>query len=188
MKHITIEQLSRLAETQDVEFKNSLNLRKEGMRALNAMVNADPARGTVLFGVAPDGAVVGVDPATVDRAQQTLAQHIREKFDPHLNVTIETLDCDGKTLVEVRATRPRSVPYHEYDGRAFIREGSTSRQLNLQEKATLTRQRDRAQHGGPWQCDSCGAWVGILTQLVMTSEGPRKTYQCSCGREFWPAS
>jgi predicted HTH transcriptional regulator len=187
MKKISSDVLTRLVETQEIEFKKSLNLRKEGMKALDGMVNTDGGSGTVVFGVAPDGTVAGVDPKALDRSQQTLAQHIRGKFDPTLSCDIEVLDCEGKRLIAVRGTRPGDVPLHEYDGRAYIREGSTTRQLTLREKSTLRKRRDRGSHPGPWQCDRCGTWVGTLSAVAITDEGPKKVYDCGCGGEFWPA-
>ena len=183
-----IARIIRGPEVQRVEFKTSLSERKEGMRALCGMLNSDVGQGIVLFGVAPDGSVCGVEPGNLDTAQRTLSRDIRQKFGPPITPIIEVLSEGGGKVIAVRATRPRSVPYYEYDGRAFIRIGSETRVLSLAEKDVLRSRRDRDSHTGPWKCDRCGSWAMALSGIEITDDGPRKTYRCSCGGEFWPAT
>ncbi len=174
-------------ESQSFEWKRSLSLQREGLESLCGMINADGAYGSVLFGKAPDGQIIGVEPGNLDRAQQSISQTTRNKFEPAVQCTYEVLERDGLSVMVVSAMRNRTVPYHEFDGRAFIREGTVTRQLNLAEKQALQRQRNRDLHGGPWKCDGCGLFVGTLSAIVITDQGPRKTYSCRCGGEFWPA-
>jgi len=82
----------------------------------------------------------------------------------------------------------RNIPYHEYDGRAWIREGSANRLLSLSEEEMLVRKRNRDKDQEPWKCDQCGTLVGVLHMLEISSEGMKKTYKCGCGGEFWPAT
>ena len=140
-KKINQEDLSRIPENQRVEFKTSLSNKKDAMKALNAMVNTDHAVGTVVFGVAPDGIAVGLD-GDIDQNQRSVAQLIQTKFDPEIRISIELLDCEGKILISVCAHRSEDVAYHEYDGRAFIREGSINRQLTRKQKDELVRRRE----------------------------------------------
>jgi predicted HTH transcriptional regulator len=186
-RKVTIQDIQKLVETQSAERKKSLSLQKEGMEALDGMVNTDSRKGLVIFGVAPDGTIVGIEPGNLDKAQLSLAQHIRTKFDPPLISNIEILECDGNHLILISAERLANTPYHEYDGRAFIREGSSKRQLSLSEKQSLTKRRDRDHHTGPWKCDKCGSLVGMLMSVELTNQGMKKTYKCGCGGEFWPA-
>jgi predicted HTH transcriptional regulator len=174
-------------ESQTVEFKTSLSEQKEGLQALCGMLNSEPGQGIVIFGVAPDGSSSGVEPGNLDKAQRSLSQHIEQKFDPPIIPTIEVIPVEGKKVLVLRATRARTVPYHEYDGRAYIRTGSGTRVLSLDEKNALRKRRDRDSHNGPWKCDRCGSWTGMLSSVEVTANGPRKTYGCSCGGEFWPA-
>jgi hypothetical protein len=88
----------------------------------------------------------------------------------------------------LQAHRNRDVPYHEFDGRAWIREGTTTRQLSAAEKQSLQRVRDRDLHNGPWKCDRCGSIAGMLASIEFGPAGPRKTYRCSCGGEYWPTA
>jgi predicted HTH transcriptional regulator len=177
-------------EGQLVEFKESLSssCRTKGLESLCAMLNCDAAEGAVLFGVKPDGSVVGVELGNLDTAQRTLSQAISSGFDPRLipEIMVEVVNEDR--VVAVSACRPRSVPYYEYSGRAWIRQGSENRMLSVTEKDRLRRSRDRASYNGPWKCDTCGAFVGMLSQITVTDEGPKRTYNCACGGEYCPAT
>lgn len=126
-------------ETQTVERKKTLNERDAGLESLCGMVNAVTAKGSVEFGVAPDGTVVGLT-GNLDTAQRSLQQAIAANFQPpglpheiHLQVHA------GAQYVVVSALRPARVPFYEYSGRAFIREGSITRQLTLDEKRERLR-------------------------------------------------
>ena len=176
------------AESQVWERKRSLALQTEGLESLCGMMNADVAHGGVVFGVDPNGVPVGVEPGNLDRAQQSMAQTIHAKFDPPIQCSMQIVDVGGKNFLTVEARRNRDVPYHEFDGRAWIREGTVTRQLSAAEKKSLQRMRDRDLHNGPWRCDRCGSMVGMLMSVEFGPSGARKTYGCSCGGEYWPAA
>ena len=182
---MTTRDIRRLIETQEVERKKSLAQRRPGLKALDAMVNADSAVGTIVFGVAPDGAVVGVT-GDLDQAQRSLAQEIRSKFSPPITIEITVLPCEDKNLLVVDGRREPSVPLCEYDGRAYIREGSQDRQLNLGEKLEIIRRRDRDQHPGPWRCNKCGSTAMHFEGSVFDGEKWIRSYKCECGGEWWP--
>ena len=183
-----LSELLREGEGQSLEFKKSLSLRREGLEALCAMLNADVARGIVLFGVEPDGSVCGVEPGNSDKAQRSLSQAIGSGFEPPLIAEIWIDMFQEKPVLVLAAQRDPAVPYHEYDGRAWIRQGSQKRQLSLSEKDQLRRKRDRAFHPGPWKCDRCGSIAGTLSCITVTDQGVQKTYDCHCGGQFWPVT
>ena len=174
-------------ESQTLEFKKSLSLRTEGLKALCGMLNSEVAQGMVLFGVMPDGSVCGVEPGNLDKAQRSLSQHIAQKFDPAISPTIEVVTLKEAAVVVICASRSKVVPYHEYDGRAYIRVGTETQTLSIVQKDDLRKRRDRNSHNGPWKCDHCASWVGMLVASAITQDGLSKTYRCSCGGEFWPA-
>ncbi len=139
-----LDSLIAQGEGQTTEFKKSLSLRREALEALCGMVNADCANGTVLFGVEPDGTVRGVEIGNLDSAQRTLSQGVNQSFDPPLRCEIQVKMHGDKHLVVLSAERSRSVPYHECNGRVWIRQGSEKRQLTLAEKDQMRSSRDRA--------------------------------------------
>jgi len=172
-------------ETQSVEFKKSLNQMKEGCKALCGMLNTDMGAGMVFFGISPENEIIGIE-GNLDSAQRTLAQHIQVKFDPSLICSIKVEDYEGKKIIVISANRSSIIPYYEYDSRAFIKEGSTKRCLSIAEKNILLTKRDRDRHNGPWKCDKCGSIAGSLSSIVITKDGPIKSYKCHCGGEYWP--
>jgi predicted HTH transcriptional regulator len=175
-------------ESQIWERKKSLSLSREGMETLCGMLNADDARGSVIFGVDPSGTPVGVEPGDLDSAQRSLQQLIKQKFAPPIQATIKVVQDAEKCFVVVTASRSRSDPYHEFDGRAWIREGTAKRHLSFEEKQSLRKKRDRDSHNGPWKCDKCGSWTGFWSSVVISPTGPQKSYRCKCGGEVWPAT
>ncbi len=172
-------------EGQTLEFKMSLSQCDRGLKALCGMINAEQAQGAVWFGVKNDGELVGIEQGNLDSAQQKLAQKT-EKFDPPIQTRIEVVECEGKSFIRLGANRSRSVSYHEYDGRAFIREGSRTRRLSRAEKQALEMMRNRDKHTGPWRCDKCGSMAMQVVGVRKTDQGVTKSYRCSCGGEFWP--
>lgn len=182
----SLQDILKRGESQLVEFKKSLSLTNEALKSLCGMINTDAAQGIVVFGVASNGTISGIEPGNLDNAQRTLSQRIRSKFDPPITASIETVEYSGSNLVLLSAKRDTQTPYHEFDGRAFIREGTTTRQLSLAEKHALVRRRNRDQHNGPWKCDKCGSLVGMLISYAITDQGMVRSYTCSCGGEYWP--
>ena len=185
---VSRDELVRLGELQTVEFKTSLGLTKDALEALCGMLNTDLGIGTIWFGVEPDGSIRGIEPGNLDSAQQSLSRTVREKFDPRIIHSIERYECEGKILICLSAERTTGVAYHEFDGRAYIREGSTRRKLTIAERDHLKRRRNRETHPGPWKCDKCGAVIGMFSGMVVTDHGVERTFSHGCGGELWPAS
>ncbi len=182
-------QLIASGESQTLELKKSLSLRTVGLQGLCSMVNTEEARGIVVFGVAPDGEICGLDPGNRDSAQQSMAQAIASGFEPPLIADIRICQHACVWLMVVAASRSGSVPYHEYDGRAWIREGSSKRKLTIEEKGHLAAARDELSHPGPWVCERCGTTVGSISGVVLSDSGVERVIPpCHCGGRFRPAS
>ena len=135
-----IERILQTGETQSVEFKKSLSQTKEGCKTICGMLNAEVDAGMVLFGISPENEVIGIG-GNLDSAQRSLVQHIQQKYDPSIKVSIQIEEYEGKKILILSAKRSNDVSYYEYDGRAFIREGSTTRHLSIQEKESLNNSR-----------------------------------------------
>ena len=76
------ENLVEQGESQTLEFKRSLSLKREGLEALCGMINADVATGIVIFGIENDGLVCGIEQGNLDQAQRSLSQAISSSSDP----------------------------------------------------------------------------------------------------------
>jgi len=173
-------------ESQALERKASLAEREEALEALCGMVNSDFAEGVVELGVGPDGATIGLS-GNLDTAQRTISQAIEHSFEPRLRHEMRVDERDGKPILLLSARRDKGVSYFEFKGVAWTREGSRTRRLTLDEKERLNRARQRELHPGPWKCDRCGAWVGVLGAFETTETGPRRRFTHGCGGEFQPA-
>ncbi|MGD2095034.1 MAG: ATP-binding protein, partial [Phycisphaerales bacterium] len=139
------------------------------------------------FGICPDKTVCGVN-GNLDKAQMSLSQHINQRFDPPITPSIKTLEYEQNIIIVLEAKRSKEIPYHEYDGRAFIRVGSETRQLSFKEKQYYSKIRCRDNHQGPWICNKCGTKVMRLESYIIDKDGNfEKSYKCSdCGGEFLP--
>jgi len=110
------DEITKLGETQTVEFKKSLSLYKEALETLCGMLNSESAAGQVLFGVLGDGTAIGVQDGNLDSVQKKLAERVEDGFEPQVMPSIEILDTDGKILISLKANRPPGIPYYEYRG------------------------------------------------------------------------
>ncbi len=124
-----LTRLIRKGESETVEFKRSFG--REAIETLCAFANT--AGGVVLIGVDDDGAVKGV-PA----AQNVLRDWSNQicQGSRGLHPSLETIMVQGKTMVciQVEESRIKPVMCH---GRAFMRSGSTTRQMSVEEMSRL---------------------------------------------------
>jgi GTPase len=88
-QQLSLEERVQRGESQTLEFKKSLSLQREGLEALCAMVNSDLAQGTVVFGIEPNGTICGIEKGNLDKAQRSLSQVLRSKFEPQLAAQIK---------------------------------------------------------------------------------------------------
>src|SRR2546428_1375271 len=114
---MTMEQVRAWAaagESETLEFKRSTGQRREAARTLCAMLNHRGGR--VLFGVEPDGRVVGQQVG--DHTIEEVAQEIRE-IDPPAFPGIDRVDLDsGRAVLVVSVSTGHNRPYN-YRGQAY---------------------------------------------------------------------
>lgn len=133
--------LIRCGEGQKLELKRSLRQLNRALVALCGMLNANGGEATIVFGVEPDGRVVGIDPANLASARRSLSRAIQNNMEPRLRPRLEVSRLDGKTLLVLHAKRPPSVPLYECHGRTYIRVGSQTLRMSAFERAALTERR-----------------------------------------------
>lgn len=127
-----------LAENEAVELKKSLAELKQGLISLVAMLNKH-GRARLVFGVAPNGAAVGLDISekTLRDVSQAIAAHIEPAIYPRINR--ETLT--GKDCLSIEAEGWQQ-PYFAY-GRAYIRVADEDKKLSASELKSLILQSNR---------------------------------------------
>lgn len=108
-------------ESEILEFKRSTGQRREAARTVCAMFNHRGGR--VLFGVEPDGRVVGQQVS--DRTIEEVAQELHE-IDPPAFPSIDRVDLgNGREVLVVTVSTGQNRPY-SFRGQGYRRVGNTS--------------------------------------------------------------
>ncbi len=123
-----IETWARGGESETLELKRTTGERREAARTICAMLNHRGGR--VIFGVEPDGRIIGQ--MVSDRTVEEVAQDLSE-IEPPVFPSIERVDfTEGRELLVVTAQPGSGQPY-SYRGQAYRGVGNTSRQLSREE-------------------------------------------------------
>jgi ATP-dependent DNA helicase RecG len=115
-----IERVVARGESLQAEFKRTTGQRTDAAKTVCGMLNA--SGGFVIFGVYDDGRIAGQQVTAA-----TLADVSRElgRIDPQALVSPETVELgNGRALVIIRV--PRGDGPYTYDGRPYLRVGSTT--------------------------------------------------------------
>jgi ATP-dependent DNA helicase RecG len=115
-------------ESDRQEFKESTGQRTEAAKTLCGMVNLHGGR--LLFGVTPDGRVVGqeVRESTLEKLYEAL-----RAFDPEVTPAIETVKvAPGRHVIVVTVRQGRYRPYR-YRGTAYKRVGAVTAEMGREE-------------------------------------------------------
>ena len=139
-------------ESETLELKRTTGERREAARTICAMLNHRGGR--VIFGVEPDGRLIGqmVSERTVEEVAQELGE-----IEPPVFPSIERVDfAEGRQLLVVTAQAGSGQPY-AYRGQAYRRVGNTSRQLSREEYNRILLER---LHGDQrWENQPATGWT-----------------------------
>ena len=138
-------------ESETLELKRTTGERREAARTICAMLNHRGGR--VIFGVEPDGRLIGQ--MVSDRTVEEVAQELGE-IEPPVFPSIERVDfAEGRQLLVVTAQAGSGQPY-AYRGQAYRRVGNTSRQLSREEYNRILLER---LHGDQrWENQPAAGW------------------------------
>ncbi len=128
---MTMEELNSLialGESETLEFKKSLTQQEEAIKTATAFANGNG--GWVLFGVKPDGSIIGVDIGV--NTLENLAEAFHHQTDPIIYPSITTIVVEGRTVIAVRVPAGSDKPY-THQGAAYKRVGRTTQQLSRSE-------------------------------------------------------
>lgn len=115
-------------ESETVEFKQSTAEMENAGKTLVSFANKEG--GTIYFGVKDDGFIVGLSAS--DTTIKKLQQLFTDNTEPKLYPDIEIINKDGKDLIQVQIKKSRT-PYHTFKRHAFIRVGTSDKQMSLKE-------------------------------------------------------
>jgi len=123
-----LKNLIALGESETLEFKKSLSKQARALETAAAFANGDG--GWILFGVKPDGNIIGVD--TGANTLENLAEAFHHQTDPIIYPSINIVAVEGRTIIAVRVPAGSDKPY-TYKGAAYKRVGRTTQQLSRSE-------------------------------------------------------
>jgi len=129
MTRTQLKALVKHGESNVLEFKKSTGQRSQSMQTVCAFLNSDVG-GTILFGVTDDGKIIGQEVS--DKTSREIAGEL-DRIDPHADVTIKHVSVGSDKYVIVLSVKAgKNKPYF-YDGRAYLRNQSTTRQVSREE-------------------------------------------------------
>ena len=120
MSNLYVQNLLRTGESRRVEFKAARKaLNRDLYETVCAFLNTDG--GDILLGVGDSGRVIGVDLDAAERMKKDFANAINnpQKINPPCYLGIDTVDCDGATLLHI--TVPPSSQVHRCNSRIYLR-------------------------------------------------------------------
>lgn len=116
-------------ESESIEYKETLAEKEDAGEALVAFANKDGGR--LYFGVKNNGTLVGL--GTVgDSNLKTLAQLYTDNTEPKIYPIINIEEQNGKKLICIEIAKS-PTPYHVYKSKAYVRVGTTNRQMDQEE-------------------------------------------------------
>ncbi|MYA23690.1 MAG: AAA family ATPase [Gemmatimonadetes bacterium] len=151
---MTLDQISALAqigESETLEFKATTGTRREAAQTACAMLNQHG--GQVLFGVAPDGSVVGqhVSEHTIEELSGEL-----QRIDPPALPTVERVRVASDREVLVVSLSPGPVRPYTYRGAAYRRVGNTTVAMTADEYNRMLFERMHNEHR--WENRPATGW------------------------------
>lgn len=129
---MNIDQLKALihaGESEILEFKTSTGSLTSAMQTTCAFLNSDHG-GTIIFGVTDKGQIVGQ--AVSDKTRKDIATELN-KLEPYIKIPVKYIPIENDLhLIVFQVPADDKGPYL-YDGRAFVRNQSTTIRMSREE-------------------------------------------------------
>ena len=141
-----------MGESETVEFKTTTGTRREGTKTVCAMLNQQG--GQVLFGITPEGKVVGqqVSERTIEQVSAEFA-----RIDPPAFPEIARIPMGGgREIIAISVSRGPAGPYM-YRGSAYRRIGSTTVEMRADEYRRLLFERMHSERR--WENQPADGWT-----------------------------
>ena len=149
------ERIARIVaagESETLEFKSTTGARREAARTVCAMLNQQG--GQVLFGVTPDGQVVGqqIGDRTIEDIGEELA-----RIDPPAFPSVERIPvADNRAVIAIIVNRGQARPFM-YRGCAYRRVGNTTVEMRANEYQRMLFERMHSEQR--WENLPADAWT-----------------------------
>lgn len=147
MKLAAIAALVAQGESETLEFKRSTGTRRKGAQTICAMLNH--RGGQVLFGVTPEGTIIGQDVS--DRTIEQLSEEFRN-IEPTILPEIRRVPVTKR--LEVLAVSVKQGPFrpYRYRGSAYRRVGNTTLSMSGHESQQVLLERLHSEQRWENQC------------------------------------
>ena len=147
-----IESLVASGESETLEFKATTGTRREASATICAMLNQ--RGGHVLFGITPEGVVVGQDVS--ERTIEEVSAEI-QRIDPPAFPEIERVRVSGDRQVIAVRVGPGSSPPYQYRGVSYRRVGNVTRSMSTDEYNRMLFERVHTERR--WENQPATGWT-----------------------------
>ena len=130
-----LEELIEEGESQNIEFKDSLRLKREIGETVSAFSNT--RGGTILIGISDFREVKGVEVGK--RTLEELANYLKINTDPHIYPEIDLCQISYKDVIAVKIKENDEKPVF-FKTHAFKRVGRTNQRISTSEIRKLARE------------------------------------------------
>lgn len=152
---MTVERIASIVaagESEVLEFKSTTGTRREATQTVCAMLNQQG--GQILFGVTPDGQVVGQQVG--DRTIEDIGEELG-RIDPPAFPTVERIPvADNREVVAIIVNRGQARPFM-YRGCAYRRVGNTTVEMRADEYQRMLFERMHSEQR--WENLPADAWT-----------------------------
>lgn len=152
---MTLDEISALVQTgesETLEFKSTTGTRREAARTICAMLNQDG--GQVLFGVTPEGNVVGQQVS--ERTIEALSNEL-QRIGPPAFPTVERVPiAEDREVLVVRVSQGTARPY-AYRGTTYRRVGNTTVAMSADEYNQMLFERMHSEQR--WENQPATGWT-----------------------------
>jgi ATP-dependent DNA helicase RecG len=130
-----LEELIEEGESQNIEFKDSLRLKREIGETVSAFSNT--REGTILIGISDFGGIKGVEVGK--RTLEELANYLKINTDPQIYPEINLCQISDKDVIAVKIKENDEKPVF-FKAHAFKRVGRTNQRISTSEIRKLARE------------------------------------------------
>jgi ATP-dependent DNA helicase RecG len=129
------ENLIKQGESQNIEFKDSLSLKREIGETVSAFSNTNG--GTILIGVSDFGEIIGIEVGKM--TLEDLANYMKMHTDPQIYPEINLCPVGDKNIIEVKVKENEEKPVF-FKNHAFKRVSRTNQRISTSEMRRLAKE------------------------------------------------
>lgn len=142
MDEFKLKSLLRQGEGPKLDYKERINInqesgKKELVKDVIAIANSQGGRGHLIIGVKDKTReIIGINPESIN--EERIQQIISNRCDPPINIRVEYVDIDNKTVAVITIFRSYKKPHQmRQTGAFYIRRGSTTDVARRDEIASM---------------------------------------------------